>query len=152
MRLARRLWTGLLRPMLRRPPRLQVAALCHRGEGAAREMLVITSRGTRRWVLPKGWPIRGLDAAGSALQEAWEEAGVRGRVAPAPIGSYTYRKRKSAGWALPVETLVYPVAVEAMEDSFPEAGQRTLRWVPPREAAQMVDEPSLRTLLEEFGR
>ncbi len=55
---------------------------------------MITSRDTGRWILPKGWPIDGLDEAGSALQEAWEEAGVKdGRIANAPIGTFDYQKR-----------------------------------------------------------
>ena len=70
-------WSEVLHPMLQRPKRLQVAALCYRRDGDSKEVLLVTSRGTGRWILPKGWPIDGLDAGEAALQEAWEEAGVR---------------------------------------------------------------------------
>ena len=105
-------WTGVLGPMLQRPKRLQVAALCHRGQGAARRYLLITSRDTGRWIVPKGWPIRGLSSNETALQEAWEEAGVKkGQASTAPIGTYTYGKRQNTGWTIQVKTLVSSVSV-----------------------------------------
>ena len=144
-------WGDYLRPMLRRPKRLQVAALCHRDHGEARRVLLVTSRDTGRWILPKGWPIPGLDAPGSALQEAWEEAGVRsGRAEDTAIGTYTYEKGLDGGWSVPVETLVFPVAVERMAEDYPEVDQRERRWVTPAEAAEMVDEPELKAILRDF--
>ncbi|SIO02520.1 NUDIX hydrolase [Vannielia litorea] len=151
MRRFRLAWDGFVRPMLQRPPRLQVAALCYRKRKDGKEVLLVTSRGTGRWILPKGWPIRGKDASGSAMQEAWEEAGVRrGQTAPDAIGSYFYRKTDDAGLGLPVQTLVFPVAVEEMADDFPEARERERRWVSPGEAADMVQEPELRDILREL--
>ncbi|TMV51704.1 NUDIX hydrolase, partial [Thioclava sp. BHET1] len=82
-------WRSVVLPLVQRPKRLQVAALCFRGGGAATEVLLITSRDTGRWVVPKGWPMRGLDAAGAARQEAWEEAGVMGRIAAEPVGRFS---------------------------------------------------------------
>ncbi|MFY0634803.1 MAG: NUDIX hydrolase [Vannielia sp.] len=142
-------WDGFLRPMLQRPRRLQVAALCYRRAGADKQVLLVTSRGTGRWIIPKGWPMRGKDSAGAALQEAWEEAGVRGRNVPkAAIGSYTYEKMQDAGgWGVPVETLVYPVKVEELAEDFPEASERRRKWVSPTEAASMVQEPELQEIL-----
>ncbi len=67
-------------PLLRRPKRLQMAAMCHRGQGDSKEYLLVTSRDTARWIIPKGWPIRGLKSNETALREAWEEAGVRNSV------------------------------------------------------------------------
>ena len=82
----RSVWSDYLQPMLKRPDRVQFAALCYDKDGPDRKILLITSRGTGRWILPKGWPIDGLDSPGAALQEAWEEAGVReGRPSPEPI-------------------------------------------------------------------
>ncbi len=145
----RSLWGSFLSPLLQRPKRLQVAALCHRGEGEDREFLLITSRDTGRWIIPKGWPMRGKDSGESALQEAWEEAGVReSRIDPDPVGIYTYNKRQAAGWEMPVETMVYSVAVEKLEDSFPEAHERTRRWVSAETAAELVNESELKTLFE----
>jgi 8-oxo-dGTP pyrophosphatase MutT (NUDIX family) len=135
-------------PMFRRPKGLQVAALCTRGVGDDEQVLLITSRGTGRWVLPKGWPIRGLASSQAALQEAWEEAGVKDATAKAePIGSYAYDKTMGSGLPVPVEALIYSVSVQGLESEFPEAGQRELRWVSPTEAANLVDEPELKSIL-----
>lgn len=142
------IWENILGPVLRRPKRQQVAALCYRGAGDSKEVLLVTSRDTGRWIIPKGWPMRGKDGPGSAMQEAWEEAGVReGTYAGDPIGTYTYDKRKDDGWSFPVETTVYPVAVERLEDKFPEVKQRKRRWFRPDEAAQLVHEPELKSIL-----
>ncbi|SDG55474.1 8-oxo-dGTP pyrophosphatase MutT, NUDIX family [Alloyangia pacifica] len=147
----RNFWHRFIGPAFRRPPRFQVAAMCFRhAEGPdGLEILLITSRDTGRWVLPKGWPKAGLDSPGTAMEEAWEEAGV---VAPdaqtSEIGSYRYDKRLDSG--LPMDTLVFVYAAEVTEplrDDYPEAGQRERRWVPPSEAATMVDEPGLQELL-----
>jgi hypothetical protein len=82
------------------------------------------------------------------LQEAWEEAGVKGATADTdPIGSYAYDKTMGSGLPMPVETLVYSVAVNGLENDFPEAGQRKRQWVTPQEAANMVDEPELKSIL-----
>lgn len=137
----------LLETFFRRPKLLQMAALCHRGEGAQREYLLVTSRDTGRWIIPKGWPIRGLSAHETALQEAWEEAGVKdAKASPEPIGSYTYRKRKEHGFSLPVETLVYSVGVKELADDFPEAHERTRKWMAANTAAELVEEDELKAL------
>lgn len=147
----RKAWSELLHPLLQRPKRLQVAALCIRRRGNRKEVLLVTSRGTGRWILPKGWPIDGMDAGEAALQEAWEEAGVRkGAVTGRAIGSYTYDKTLKAGWSIEIDTLVYPVKVEDMAEDFPEAHQRQRRWVAPRDAANMVHEPALQSLLRDL--
>jgi 8-oxo-dGTP pyrophosphatase MutT (NUDIX family) len=124
-----------------------MAALCHRGKGVDRQYLLITSRDTGRWVIPKGWPIRGLRANETALQEAWEEAGVKGSAeASEPVGTFTYNKRQSNGMDVPVETLVYSVAVDYLEEEFPEASERKRRWVDANAAADLVNETELKTL------
>ena len=141
-------WESFVGPMLQRPKRLQVAALCHRGEGEGKEYLLVTSRETARWIIPKGWPIRGLSLNESALVEAWEEAGVRtGDAASEPIGAYSYQKRQDAGWEIPVKTLVYSVAVKDLSEEFPEAEQRERKWVDAKAAAELVDETELKSIL-----
>lgn len=146
-----KVWDAYVAPMVSRPKRLQVAALCYRGAGNDKQVLLITSRDTGRWIIPKGWPIRGLNAPEAALQEAWEEAGVTDSEAEdSPIGAYRYHKRQDSGLPVPVETLVFPVEVEALKDAFPEASERTRRWVSPEEAANLVNEPELKTILREF--
>ncbi|MGB0440750.1 MAG: NUDIX hydrolase [Paracoccaceae bacterium] len=147
-----KIWGDFIALMLQRPKRLQVAALCHRGDGEDRQYLLVTSRETKRWILPKGWPIRGLEMNEAALQEAWEEAGVKGGdVSDAPVGLYTYHKRKSSGWAIPVETLVYSVCVNDLVDRYPEVNQRIRKWVSADAAATMVDEGELQSLFQDLA-
>ncbi|MBF9041729.1 NUDIX domain-containing protein [Rhodobacterales bacterium HKCCE4037] len=140
-------WAEFLAPLLQRPKRLQVAALCHRGDADNREYLLVTSRETKRWIIPKGWPIRGMTSHEAALQEAWEEAGVKtGNANSRPEGTYVYQKRQPTGWSYPVETLVYSVAVTELSKDYPEAGERTRKWVTAEDAAEMVDEPELQEI------
>lgn len=144
-------WNGYVQPMLQRPKRLQVAALCYRGRGDDLQVLMVTSRGTGRWIIPKGWPMTGKTSAEAALQEAWEEAGVgTGRCSGRIMGSYTYEKRKKDGWGMMVDTLVYAVAVDTLSDSYPESTQRKRQWMAPALAATLVDEPELQRILQNF--
>ncbi len=144
-------WSEVLDPFFRRPKELQVAALCYRRRKSGKEVLLITSRDTGRWILPKGWPIDGLDAPGSALQEAWEEAGVKdGRVANDPIGSFEYQKRFDSGASATCNTHVFPVEVGHLARNFPERDERRRKWVSPVKAAEMVQEPQLREMLRTF--
>lgn len=147
----RSVWADYVRPMFRRPERVQFAALCYDVEGPDKKILLITSRGTGRWILPKGWPIEGLDSPGAALQEAWEEAGVkRGTPAMLPVGSYGYDKGLDNDLVIPVTTMVYPVRVIELAREYPEAHERHRKWVTPAEAAGMVDEPELKDILATF--
>ncbi|KAA0916310.1 NUDIX hydrolase [Aquicoccus porphyridii] len=147
----RRAWTEMVRPLFKRPNRLQVAALCYRQGDDGKEVLLVTSRDTGRWIIPKGWPINGKDAPGAALQEAWEEAGVRtGQVTGKAIGTYCYEKELSSGLPVPVETLVFPVEVRKLEGDYPEAHERRRKWVSPARAANMVREPELQQILRDM--
>ena len=146
------LWASIVQPMLQRPARVQMAALCYRTGKSGKQVLLVTSRDTGRWIIPKGWPITGKTSAETALQEAWEEAGVcEGKAETDAIGSYTYDKRFENGSSTKVETTVYPVAVKALSDTFPEADERNRKWVSPEEAANLVAEPELKKLLEDFS-
>ena len=145
------LWTEVFKPMFRRPPRIQFAALCHRETKNGRQVLLITSRDTGRWIIPKGWPMAGRSSAETALQEAWEEAGVKAQVlASNPIGKYTYEKGLDNGLSTQVETIVYPIEVGTLADSFPEAAERNRKWVTLDEAANLVDEPELKQIFKDF--
>jgi len=140
-------WDDVLGPIFNRPKHLQMAALCHRGQNDDKEYLLITSRDTGRWIIPKGWPIDGLSSIETALQEAWEEAGVKsGDATEEPIGAYHYDKRQEDGTTIPVETLVYSVEVETMSDNFPEAKERTRQWVDAKTASKLVGEPELKAI------
>jgi 8-oxo-dGTP pyrophosphatase MutT (NUDIX family) len=114
------------------------------------EILLITSRETRRWVIPKGWPIKGMSSAKSAAREAFEEAGVRGKIRKRPVGTYHYDKRLKNGRLQHVRVAVFALQVETEADAYPELGQREKAWVSPIEAARLVDEPELMVLLATF--
>ena len=133
------------KPKRRPKPLTQVAALCI--DAGSGRVLLITSRDTGRWVLPKGWPMRKRSLSGSALQEAWEEAGVEGVAGKAEIGRYLYDKRRDKGFAIPVEVRVFPILVSGLADRFPEAGQRQRAWLHAEDAATMVDEHELQALI-----
>ncbi len=135
----------LARLLGRRPPEMQVAALCLRETTG--EVLLVTSRGTGRWIVPKGWPMPGRSLAGAAMQEAWEEAGAKGRIGEAEIGRYHYDKDQEHGFAIPVEVRVFPLYVEDLDDDFPEARQRERRWFAPDAAAGLVAETGLQRIL-----
>lgn len=144
-------WDSVVQPLLKRPPALQVAALCYRARKGQVELLLITSRGTGRWIIPKGWPIDGRDGPGTALQEAWEEAGIKvGRVSSAAIGQFAYGKRLENNAVVPCLAEVYALRVDKMSNDFPERKQRRRKWVTPKRAAKMVDEPELKELLRHF--
>lgn len=129
----------------------QVAALVYRYEAHELQILVITSRGTGRWVIPKGWPQVGRTLAETAAREAYEEAGVRGEISPQPIGSFDYCKSD-----LPPECInQFTVAVYALHfieraKDWPERDQRICEWVSPLEAAERVDEVDLKRILLDF--
>lgn len=128
-----------------RPPALQVAAVClHPDDG---RVLMITSRGTGRWIIPKGWPMAGRSLAGAAAREAWEEAGVEGRIGHRELGRYTYGKEQDSGFVVPVEVCVFPLNVDKLAKSFPESDQRRREWFAPARAAQLVAEPGLSAIL-----
>ena len=113
-------------------------------------ILLITSRDTRRWVVPRGNAIRKLGAAGSAAQEAFEEAGVRGAVSDEPVGRYRYEKRRRKRAAVQAEVLLFSLKVADELADWPERRQRERRWFAPAEAAEAVDEPELKALLRDF--
>lgn len=129
----------------RKPAALQVAALCL--DPANRKVLLITSRGTGRWITPKGWPMAGRSLGQAAEQEAWEEAGVRGVLHDAPIGSYHYDKQQDRGFAVPVDVRVFRIDVTELATEFPEADQRERRWFTAKEAAHLVAESELQKIL-----
>lgn len=131
--------------------RRQVAALPWRGEGEALRILLVSSRETRRWVIPKGWPMKGKTDFAAAAQEAYEEAGLDGVIAQQAIGEYEYLKRLKSGAARLVKVDVYPLRVAREHLNWPEKGQRTLRWMTPVEAALAVQEPELRDLIARFA-
>ena len=113
-------------------------------------MLLITSRETRRWVLPKGNPIRGLAAHEAAAHEAFEEAGVSGITCPAPLGSYRYFKKRRDGVVKRATVALFPLAVVDQAADWPEQDERDTAWFDLGKAAAAVDEPELKRLIGAF--
>lgn len=130
---------------------IQYAALPYRLVGRQVQILLITSRGTGRWVIPKGWPIRGLKPQDAAAMEASEEAGLVGAIEDHPIGSYHYAKLLKRAAPVDVQVIVFPFHVRYQADDWKEQGQRVFEWVRYQRAALMVAEPALRRLIIDFG-
>ena len=133
------------------PPHQQVAALCWRRKAGELQFLLVTTRKTRRWTPPRGWPMVDKTASEAAAQEAWEEAGVIGVAAETPLGVYRYDKLMSKGGVgAPVEVRLFPLEVRERRKCFPEAGQRNQKWMDRAQAADAVREPDLKRLIERF--
>lgn len=128
------------------PKSHQVAAIPIRRTDGGMKVLLVTSRETRRWVVPKGWPWRNVDDHDAAAGEAWEEAGVRGCVGPDSIGSFSYDKRRGDK-VRHVNVVVYVLEVSDVADNWPEIHERRREWFSPAEAAELVGEPGLKELL-----
>ena len=125
----------------------QVAALCWRLHKGRIQVLLVTSRDTGRWVLPKGWPMSGKPAQTAAAREAWQEAGVEGLVQAQPIGRYCYDKMRPNAVPLPCCVDVFALRVQRLKAAFPEHKQRHRKWFSAAEAASLVAEPDLAALL-----
>ncbi|WP_170465472.1 NUDIX hydrolase [Ruegeria arenilitoris] len=129
----------------------QSAALCYRVKERRLEVLLITTRKSKRWIIPKGWLSEGMSAAQTATQEAWEEAGVRGSCAPDPMGLFTHIKNRTEKRPVLCQVDVFPLHVTSTSESFPEQGQRKSKWVSPKKAADLVNSPELSQLLRKLA-
>ena len=130
--------------------RTQFAALCYRIVKDKPEILLVTSRRSGRWIIPKGWPIDGKTPAECVLIEAWEEAGVRGKITGGCMGLFSYQKAVGPERCLPCVAMIYPVKVKSLAGKYPECGQRRRKWIRPRKAAALVAEPDLSHILKNF--
>jgi 8-oxo-dGTP pyrophosphatase MutT (NUDIX family) len=134
-------------------PNLQYAALPYRRLGnAAIEVMLITSRDTGRWVIPKGWLGEGLAERESAEREAREEGGLVGRMGDRPIGRYHYDKRLPDGSAVLCSVEVFALEVERQLKSWPERNERQTRWFVLQEAADAVDEAELADIIRDLPK
>jgi 8-oxo-dGTP pyrophosphatase MutT (NUDIX family) len=117
------------------------------------EVLLVTTRQTRRWIIPKGWPIKGLKPPKSAAREAYEEAGIRGTVGAKAIGVFSYEKGLDAnGVTVPCEVRVFPMIVKRQLDTWPESHEREAQWFEPAKALSAIKDKGLRELIESFVR
>jgi 8-oxo-dGTP pyrophosphatase MutT (NUDIX family) len=132
-----------------RKPR-QVAALVYRIEADRQvRILLLTSLDTKRTIIPKGWPMKGLKDRDAAAREAFEEAGIVGKIGSKAIGRFHYWKRRKTYFSY-VRVDVYALKAQEFLDDYPEKGQRQLAWFSPEEAAMLIDEPQLATLVRRF--
>lgn len=127
----------------------QYAAICYRSNPklGVPEVLVVTSRESGRWIIPKGWPIKGKKPHEVAAIEAFEEAGVRGKIKKKRFGYFTYLKQLPDDSRVPCIVQLHLLEVEKTFENFPERGQRLSEWVSFTEAARRVREPELKSLL-----
>ena len=143
----------LIQPSTRRERRLirQYGVLAYRVDDQdGFQILLVTSRDTGRWVVPKGNPMLLRTGAETAAEEAYEEAGVRGEIGPEPIGSFRYRKRTRFLLPVSAEVQVFPLRVERELDEWPERHQRRRQWFSREEAAAAVAERGLKRLIRGF--
>ncbi|MEQ1697665.1 MAG: NUDIX hydrolase [Hyphomicrobiaceae bacterium] len=128
-------------------PTNQIAALpTRRGLDGQLEILLVTSRETHRWVIPKGWPMRNLADHLAAAEEAWEEAGVKGLLDEKALGSFTYDKRRRSD-VIALDVTVYLMKVAEVFDTWPEARERERAWFSITDAAEAIAEPELRAII-----
>jgi len=111
------------------------------------QICLVTSSSGRRWVIPKGMLETGKSSGEIAMQEAWEEAGLVGRLQPTPIGTYHYQKY--GGTCL---VTVFLMHVKEVLDDWPERSVRTRVWLSAEEAIDLLEEPALRDIVQQAFR
>ena len=131
-------------------PRAQVGALVWRFEKSVLQVLLVTSRDTGRYVIPKGWTEKNLSDPEAASNEAYEEAGVLGDITNEPIGGFAYIKIVGPGFALPCVITVYAMECRTLLEKWPEMRERTRAWMTLDQAMASVEEPELKLLIESF--
>jgi 8-oxo-dGTP pyrophosphatase MutT (NUDIX family) len=128
---------------------IQVGALPIQFEGGTPSVMLVTSRETKRWVIPKGWPMRGKKNWAAAEQEAKEEAGVIGKTCKRPVGEFYYFKRRNAHFDL-CRVEVFVIDFQKQLTIYREKGQRDTCWLSLEDAAEIVQEPGLSALLRKL--
>lgn len=116
------------------------------------KILLITSRETRRWIVPKGWPMDGKKPWRAAEIEALEEAGIKGDIARKKLGTFRYRKRLKNGTRLPCKVALFPMSVETEKKKWRERKERSRKWFSAKAAARAVDEPELKDLIRAIAK
>ena len=135
----------------KRNARSQFGALCYRISDGKIQVLLITSRRTQRWILPKGWPENGMTPGESAANEAMEEAGVTGKLNERPLGVYYYEKTVKNGKNYPCIVTIYELKVQKTWADYQEKSERRRKWFSQKGAANRVLEPDLALLIKSFN-
>jgi 8-oxo-dGTP pyrophosphatase MutT (NUDIX family) len=127
----------------------QYAALPYRmRQDGSCEVMLVTSRETRRWIIPKGWLIKGLKPSAVAAREAFEEAGLIGEIGKHPVGHFRYEKTLPKNSRI-CEVRVFLLRVKRQLNDWPEKRQRETRWFEPGEAAGLVEEDGLAMIIRQ---
>lgn len=134
----------------KRDVRTQFGALCWRSHNGKVQILLVTSKRSGRWIVPKGWPLDGATPAQTAVTEAWEEAGVTGKARTVCLGIYSYVKALPDSEKLPCVVAIFPLKVNSVAGEWPEKNRRKRKWVSPKKAAAMVQERELAGILLNF--
>src|ERR1700730_1862686 len=133
--------------------RIQYAALpFRRRDNFKTEVMLVTSRGTGRWIIPKGWPMKRKAPYAAAAREALEEAGVVGQIGKEPIGSFSHKKLLKEGQVVVCEVQVFPLEVTRQRKTWPEKGKREVQWFSRAEAARTVQEPVLGKMIRDLHK
>ena len=133
--------------------RVQYGALPYRvSNGSGAKFMLVTSRETRRWIIPKGWPKKGQSPRRLAAREAFEEAGVIGAIGKRALGSFSYEKRLKNGKMIECRVRVFPLEVKRQRKQWPEKQERKVRWLTAAEAAKKVRDPMLSRIICRLGR
>jgi 8-oxo-dGTP pyrophosphatase MutT (NUDIX family) len=134
-------------------PRIQYAALPYRRKGvSAVEVLLITSRDTGRWIIPKGWPLKGKRPHRTAAREAREEAGVIGKINRRSVGTFRYEKRLKSGKVVLCDVQVFALKVTGQKTRWVEKGKRKLKWMSREKAAATVENTMLEAIILSMPR
>src|SRR6267154_3252594 len=133
--------------------RVQYAALPYRRSGDSRtQVMLVTTRESGRWVIPKGWPQKRKSPRASAAREAREEAGVVGHIGKDSIGSYSYKKRLKSGAVVACEVRVFPLKVKRQQKRWPERGERQIAWFSRAKAAKAVRDRALGNIIRNLPK
>ena len=135
-----------------RTPKRQYACLPWRRSKRGVEILLVTTLTTRRWIIPKGWPVANCTPNECAAYEALEEAGVIGTVATRVLGSFRYDKLRKSGIVIPCKVDVVPMEVVTQRRKWAERGRRELRWCTCDEAIELIGDVGLQRLIAKFAR
>ncbi len=133
----------------KRELRTQFGALCYRIRDGKVQVLMITTRARKRWIVPKGWPMDKATPGEAAAREAFEEAGVEGKITSNCLGIYSYT-RDVEGDNLPCVVALFPLKVKRLHAIYPEKGQRKRKWMSRKKAAALVENPELSQMIKNF--
>jgi 8-oxo-dGTP pyrophosphatase MutT (NUDIX family) len=144
---------AIVRPIQPVPrPRLQYGVIPYRRSKDRIEIMLITSRNTRRWIVPKGWPLDRTPSRDVARLEAFEEAGLEGTMGKRRFGSFHYHKRLKDGSVILCRVDVFAFEVGREHENWLEQSERKRRWFDAKRAIKLVREPELRALIAALVR